>query len=381
MLDDDQSHIPLVVKYETSGIWPDMRDLLGVSRTGAAIGVALYEAHQVGKAVSYSRSRKYYDERNTHPLLTYKRTRNAVDSLDDLGLIDHFRQLPGVRGRQSAMKATPKLIARVETIVAAHGNLPLEMPRRGIILHDDERRPVALPQTRELARMNSKVVSINEVLLSADVREDSGLLLSAPVVRIFNRTLARGGRLYAQGASWQNMARLARSAVTINGEAVVELDFATLHPAMLYAEAGAPLPVDCYALPGWDRKLVKLGLLILINARNVASARMCIAHRPEMDAADEQYALRQASMLIGAIKAAHRPIAWALHSDAGARLMRKDSEIAKDVLLKLNSQGIIALPLHDSFLVPKSKRNELETAMHEAAYHAGLRAVRVGEVV
>ena len=65
-----------------------------------------------------------------------------------------------------------------------------------------------------------------------------------------------------------------RKRIMIGGEPVVEIDFKTLHPAILYAQADARLPADAYAVDGWPRALVKVALLVLINARNRASARL-----------------------------------------------------------------------------------------------------------
>lgn len=377
---DEERDIPLAVKYETSRLWRPVRELLGVKPTGAAIAVAAVEAHRLGKAISYSRSRNFYDNRQCHPLLSYRKTVGAVDALKDGGWIEHFRQTPGVRGRQSAFKAKASLLEAMQGILDVKPPLPLELPRYGVVMRDDHGKPMILPSTREVARMNKKVSAINEGLVSIDARHDCGPQLAAPITRIFNLDFERGGRLYAQGTSWQNLRKAVRQAVKIGDEPVVELDYATLHPAMLYAEVGSPLPVDCYALKGWERQLVKRAFLILINASSVHKARLAIAHCPEMELLDlnEQEAKEHAARLIADIKKAHSPIAGAFHSDAGARLMRKDSEMAQQVLLTLHAKGVVALPMHDSFLVPSSQRFELEEAMHEAAYSAGLAQLRIG---
>lgn len=382
-VDEEDRDVPLAVKYETSSLWKPVRDLLGVKPTGAAIAIAAVEARKVGgRWISYSRSRNFYDNRQCHPLLTYRKTVGAVDALEAGGWIDHFRQERGVRGRQSAFRATPDLLEAMQGILDVKPSLPLELPRYGVVMRDSDGRPLALPTTREVGRMNKKVAAINEGLVSIDARHECGPQLAAPITRIFNLDFERGGRLYAQGSSWQNLKKATRQAVRIGDEPVIELDYATLHPAMLYAEAGAPLPADCYALKGWGRQLVKRAFLILVNAATAHTARLAIAHCPEMQALrlDEQEAKDRASRLIAAIKEAHRPIAKAFHSDAGARLMRKDSEMAQQVLLALHAKGIVALPMHDSFLVPLSKRYELEGAMQEAAYKVGLAQLTIAPV-
>ena len=50
-------------------------------------------------------------------------------------------------------------------------------------------------------------------------------------------------------------------------------------------------------------------------------------------------------------------------------LMRIDSAIVEAVMKYLMlEKGIVVLPVHDSFLVPASKRDDLEAAMIEAAH-------------
>lgn len=381
--DSEGREIPLAVKYETSSLWRPVREILGVNSTGAAIAVSLVEAHKVGKAISYSRSRAYYDSRQCHPLLTYRRVRSAVDGLEQSGFIDHFKQIPGVRGRQSSMRANADLLEAMQGILDVRPNLPLELPRYGIVMRDGDGRPLAIPSTREVARMNKKVSTINEGLVSIDARQDGGPQLASAVVRIFNCDWERGGRFYCQGASHQNLRKEARQRIKIDGEGVVELDYATLHPAMLYAEAGAPLPDDCYDLKGWTRPLVKRAFLILINTRSERQARQTIAHKSPISELDltEQQALSMAAKLIAEIKDAHRPIVRAFHSDAGARLMKRDSDLAQHVMLALHKRGVVTLPMHDSFLVRRSQRAELELAMLEAAYCFGLDGIKVDEVV
>lgn len=381
-LPQDAQQVPLAVKYETSRLWPDAKALLGVNSTGAAIAVALYDARLIGDGmVSYSRSQNYYCGRTNHPLLGYRNVVGAASTLDRGGWIDHCKQVPGGRGWQSAMKANYALCDVMNRLGAA--SLPIEIPRQPIILRDAQGLPLDVPRSRTVSRMAREIYAVNEAISSTDARSESGARLDAPVVRIFNRDMKRGGRLYGVGASWQNVQREARQRMTIDGEPVAELDFSTLHPAMLYAEIGAPLPVDCYDISPWPRPLVKRGFLVLINALNIASARLALAHcdaMQDLTPATEQVALRFASSLITDIKARHAPIAKFFHTDAGARLMRSDSDLAVAIMQRLMRKGILAFPVHDSFMVPVSKRDALEEAMLMCAAECGLIQCKVTEV-
>lgn len=172
-----------------------------------------------------------------------------------------------------------------------------------------------------------------------------------------------------------------RQDVTIRGEPVVEIDYKTLHPAILYAMAEAEMPNDCYALPGWDpslRKLIKVGVLITLNAKNKSQARYAIAHHDlmgEVAQKGSEKALWRADRLIDDIKRTHAPIAHYFHCDKGAELMRLDSELAKTVMLEMSRRGEVVLPVHDSFLVRESKADQLEEVMFRAAYEKGLHAI------
>ena len=64
--------------------------------------------------------------------------------------------------------------------------------------------------------------------------------------QVFSSTdFDEGGRFY--GAWWQNIKSWLRPAITINGQATVECDFAGLHPTMLYLVKGLQAPDAPYA--------------------------------------------------------------------------------------------------------------------------------------
>ncbi|WP_199261898.1 hypothetical protein [Paracoccus binzhouensis] len=370
-LPGDEPQIPLDFKFDTKPLWEPFKAICGVGAAGAAMALAAYEASKVGKAVSYSRNRNYYHG-GRHPLMTYTNVTRGADDLEAGQWIQHYKQAPGCRGWQSAFEATPELVDAVEYIMQGHPRLKLEQPRHLTILRDADGKPMDFKPTREIDRRDRKTATFNEAISSAEIIALDGTNLACPMARIYNQDMSRGGRFYGMGTSWQNIKSEARKALTIDGEPVVELDFKTLHPAILYAEAGVPMPADCYDIDGWPRNLVKVAMLTLINATTESKARFSIAHSDRMAQVAKpgsQEAIQAAARLIDAIKRKHAPIARSFHSDAGARLMRIDSDIAEGVMgLLIARKGIVTLPVHDSFLVPASKREELEAAMDQAAY-------------
>lgn len=329
--------------------------------------------------VSYSRAKQHYSlpKRYQSRLYSYRAIVGQVDKLDGLGLIEHARRAPGDRGWQSALKATPQLLDICGRAMA--GQAPtLAKPAEVILLRDDVGHLIEYRETRAIARMRGRVEAFNEAIASAGLDP----AISAPLARIFNLDMKRGGRFYAMGASWQNLKAEARREVTIGGEPVAEIDYVTLHPAILYAESGAAMPADCYAITGWPRKLVKVAMLILINAKNHVQARLAIAthdRMAEVAAPGSQEAFQKASQLIKDIKTMHRPIARAFHSDAGARLMLIDAALAEAVMNIMLAQGVVVLPVHDSFLVQAKDKGALQEAMMKAAHELSLWALQAEE--
>jgi len=373
---DDAHQRPLSLRFEYKPYWPDLQRELGVNNTGAAI---ILDICATPDWVSYSRTARHYEKRAArynNALYTWRRVVGQVDHLDAFGaLVEHDRRLPGQRGWQSAIKATPELRSICSGIVGG-APLTLAKPVEVIVLKNADGELKDYRDSRETCRMRRHVEHWNEAIMGANLDPS----IAAPLARIFNGNWARGGRFYALGASWQNIKREARKQVTIAGEPVAELDYACIHPAILYAQTGAAMPADCYDIDGWPRELVKTAVNILLNARSEQGALTAIAQHRNIDALDEpgtQTAYRTAARLIADIKRVHRPIAHAFHSDAGARLQIIDAKLVERVSTIMLRQGVLVLPVHDSFLVALSKADQLEEAMLQAAYEAGFAALRV----
>jgi hypothetical protein len=172
-----------------------------------------------------------------------------------------------------------------------------------------------------------------------------------------------GGRFY--GGHWQNIpAEGGRDQITINGEPTSEVDYRGMHIRLLYQEADKPMPDDPYDFAPRDQ--AKLALLIAINARSHSSAVRALADALRRGGGvGDPYATAQ--KLLRAAKARHPDIAWALASDAGVRLMRKDSELAERIMLEtLHAIGIAPLAVHDSFIVPANQEGRLMETMEAA---------------
>lgn len=390
---------PLSLKWASKGAAEYLKQHAGLDAGAAAIAFDLASTPE--QEVSYPRAKGHGSyvcaRRYKSPIWTPGNVIGGMDQLDQAGLIDHVKRLPGNRsaGMQSYARAKPELVQMVKSSVLQEP-LRILMPRENIILRDSEKNLLDYRETRETSTMRKNLATLNEGVLGEEIENCE----VAAMVRYFNRTLQRGGRFIAKGNSWQNMASSMRHQVKIAGEETTELDFKCLHPAILYSMANATMPSDAYDVPGWPRDLVKRALLVVINAQNKHQAIAAIAHsdgrkwerdeggnpiavtherqlmqviaEPGSDAAKQQ-----ARILVDELCQLHKPIAKFFGKDMGAKLMRIDSQIAEAVMIDLHKQGIVVLPVHDSFLVPMSKADMLEAAMHKAAHAQGLQALKI----
>lgn len=187
--------------------------------------------------------------------------------------------------------------------------------------------------------------------------------------RIFSKGRTdRGGRLY--GGWWQTIPKDYRRYVSINGRSTVEVDFSEMHPSMLYILDCQRPPPNIYDLgiiyPGeapYDpnvqphkarRKTIKRFLNALINDEREQHQLSKTGSR-QLKLSHEQLKER--------VLTKHPVIAKAVGTDTGSYLQYLDSKIACGVMLRLMDQGIVALPVHDSFLVQREFESELIAAM------------------
>jgi hypothetical protein len=214
------------------------------------------------------------------------------------------------------------------------------------------------------------------------IRDDNRYILLSKsfLVRKFQRWGSEefkwnlGGRLYAQstgGVTWQNLSKTERSTILIDGQETVELDYGSLHPSILYDRMGAVKPDDMYRVSvdrrTVPRKLVKLMMLIMLNAKTKSGA--LIAFRQE---AKEKYPdrnslgwINKANRIQSAVLKRHSPIREHFCTDIGIRLQFLDSELTISILKHFYDKGVVVLPVHDSYIIQSQYRAELRQVMTE----------------
>jgi hypothetical protein len=231
------------------------------------------------KALSYSRHRGHYKRsRYRRPAFTYKTAMRIVEQIRRAGLALEDRTLPGHRGRQSTLTATPEVM----TAWRRMGLDPIHDSNAETIIlksRDEERRYLEYIDSSEIRAMRDSLRPIKEMLNSIQTEVPAGIKIGKDLLmfetldfddydrpfvkrhhvrmhkgvrRIFTGNFRQHGRLYC---AHQNIPSEARQAMSINGERVIELDFSALHPTLLHNIAGVLMDGDPYDIGGGFKRV------------------------------------------------------------------------------------------------------------------------------
>jgi hypothetical protein len=332
------------------------------------------------KGLHYSRSmRRYGTDRyraKTDPLISYRNVTTAMDILVAAGFIDHTLG-EWEECFESYAYPTQGLIELLAPVVDVLEPRGLARRTETVILRDrQDKDQIDYTDTDATNAMREQLDVINRYLARLDLRRHSQLVDVPVIRRIFNGDFDRGGRLYCEGNSYQNIKSWQRpeTKFIIDGEAhdAVEIDYASLHIRMAYAQAGKRLPPgDPYAIDGFERGVVKLATNVMFNAASRSTAIKAIARDNSIKRLPAAWTL--ARKVVKAIRKKHHRIKKFFFSDAGARFQKTDSDMAVEVLLRMiDYTGRCPLPMHDSFLVAGIDADTLEETMVVVARDWGL---------
>ena len=187
------------------------------------------------------------------------------------------------------------------------------------------------------------------------------------MTRIFARgSMSKGGRFYQPW--WQNMLSAYRRYILIDGESTVECDFTAMSLSQLYAKEGITYskgqdPYDL-GLPNWlgakdeRRGVIKKFVNALLNDEDsIYELRAKQSRIVDGLTHDE---------LLEKFRSTHPEIKHYIDQRIGLQLHFEDSSIADAIMSFCNKSGIVALPIHDSFIVKKRHKDELIQIMTKA---------------
>jgi hypothetical protein len=284
-------------------------------------------------------------------------------------------------GRTTRIKATPKLIERLT-------NVRLTIPRistrtqgiESIILRNSDKRAIEYQDDNATRDMRAALENVNAHLqrqwidlritdrklerlqsrMTLDFiqgeRERGAIDLTRRTLhRIFNNgDWQQGGRFY--GGWWQSVPKEYRCHITINDKRTSEVDYSTLHPALLYAQIGQRLDTDAYSIEAASvpRSLIKTTFNKMLNATGRIN--------PPDDFSEHKVGMSW-RQLQDAISERHAPIQHHFKTGYGLQLQRLDSDLAQDVMLSFIQHGHTCLPVHDSFIVHHALADDLKAVM------------------
>jgi hypothetical protein len=299
-------------------------------------------------------------------------------------IVDDELNIAFAGGRQTILRAGPKLLSRIERFEITRDDLGHATEEEVLVLRAPKRHfnnSIAEYQeykddevTRSLRR---PVTQINSWLCAADISCELPSVDPSQrrLRRIFNNSdFAQGGRLY--GGFWQPMSSDERQEhILIDADCCVELDYGQMSLTILYGLTGATPPegdlydLSDHGIPAEHRKGIKKCIQAVINTTKPPTRvpRGVRKHLPG------KYSMRD---VLSAVEKKHPEIYPLMTSGIGMQLFRKESDILVDVLITLQTKGIVALPIHDAVIVMDEHHLQATKIMKEVfREHTGLTPV------
>ena len=273
-------------------------------------------------------------------------------------IVDDELNVAFAGGRQTILKAGPKLLSRIERFGITRADVGHAPEEEVLVLRAPKRHSNSIAAYQEYEddettlALRQQMTDLNAWLSTADITCSHPQVdpVQRRLRRIFNNSdFAQGGRLY--GGFWQAMSSDERQEhILIEDDWCVELDYGQMSLAILYGLTGTKPPEgDLYDLSGEGiptdyRKGIKTVIQALINSSKVPTkmpkgVRKLIPSR---------YTIKD---ILEAVARKHPAIYPQMTSGIGMQLFRKESDILVDVLETLRSEGSVALPVHDAVIV------------------------------
>lgn len=294
----------------------------------------------------------------------------VVRELAELGHIKVHPAVPKVR--RMGIEAQGELLANLKSTGTqrhhsrAEGEEVIWLMARG--LQGQPASPVDYPETTETIALRAEVQRITSHLARQRIELHGSVMPPAVLARRFllrqpsdPPAFKLHGRLY--GAFWESLPARERIGLRINGEPVADLDFASMFPALAYAQIGIAMPDgDPYGLPGLEKH--RAGVKAALSA--VLASQRPLMKLPS-DIAPKLPGWCTARRFREVLLSHHPALAPLLYRDCALELMFTESQILMRVLATLVEAGIPALPMHDGIMVAASQVQAATTAMVESS--------------
>ena len=272
-----------------------------------------------------------------------------------------------------------------------------------LILRDDRKMQVEYAKTQKVREMIQQIKKFNKELRKHRITH-RGEVINVALKRIFNsESFKLGGRFYEGQGNVQTLPAEERKHLRIDGEECISLDYSAIHLSIAYSLVGVswlegfcPYNVELgdSALVYPDeiqefvetfskevsynpvRNLIKIAVLVMINAKSTRSAIGAIRNKFNKDlikVGTEEEGSRifagidpetlNLSEIVEKVQHHNGEVREYFNSGAGTELQFIDSQIMAGILTDLSEAGIIALPIHDSVIVQAKYQDVLLRSM------------------
>jgi hypothetical protein len=367
------------------------------------------------KYLGISSNRNHWSKGRYRAIHLSKSILNVLDWLVAEGLVDkrdHFHSVNRSLSRTARYRASERLQSVFKAALFGLDDIGTHDNGECIVLKQveirnaetaEESKSIDYEDTPETVAMRERLKAYNKLLQQSHIDIH---FLAKPLIRRENnkgprkgrsntvavgqhnkfvrRIFSRGswnmhGRFY--GGWWQQIGSELRRHIFINGNPTIEVDFKSMHVALLNAQLGAkviydPYEVDVSLFPELDRQVVrswnKKLVLTAINAKDRTSTYSAFRSDAKKGSPEKLLKNPQLAQLLDAFILKNPHLSEYLCSDQGIKLMHKDSQIASDIMNTLTDKGIPVLTVHDSFIVQRHHFSELRIAMVMASLkHCG----------
>ena len=326
---------------------------------------------------------------------------NVWDFLVDLQLVNTVIGGRNELGVQSWCVALPELVALLE---ADKSRIIFDHHKASIEVRDADKNVLPVSQHRSTKlkynRLERATRAVNELWQTHTVTLDKKSIVPF-VQRKFNGTLELGGRFYG---AFQQIPSKDRARLKIDKADTIELDYSSIHLAILYAWEDMPLNyLEAYAIEGYERDTIKAITLRALNTKDLSALQGAITRsaKPKNKATFKTYKnsraihdlLRSKGLaskppykpkwldtfiegipdgtiavnLVNAFLEKHSVIKAHIGSpNIGLKLQAVDSEIMALVLDNLRLENIPALPVHDSIIVIRKHKIKARAVMAQS---------------
>lgn len=261
---------------------------------------------------------------------------------------------------------------------SVEGNKDIQPHKDVIVIRDSNKNKIQKKLPPEVEHIRDVLLELMVFYKEVEV-ECEGETVYIKLSKIYNNSsFEHGGRSFVIGEANKIMKKIKRKHIKVNGEATVELDYASIHPRLVATILGVKLPIgfDPYGIevegyhPEPLRCICKLLVLCMFNANSRMSAIMAVnneLNKETIEVDGKEIPLmkywRDQGMIpnkseLGRISdelLKHNPyMIDKAYTGCGLELQNLDSRVM-DIILEdfvLNKEFV--LPVHDSIIIRES---------------------------